>query len=354
MKTRSLFLALLVSCLTLASCANREAGNESMDLRLASLEIRVELLEEAVGAMQTEPRPEPPEAQPAGKPLTIRPESRQIGPAPKPVLVPAQADQGRKIASPAPVPPASTPPAPSAPVPPAPVPLDEQLPALPADTRPVVTAQQESGPSLVPIGLPRADEQTVKAGEERGAAPQAAPGGPSVRRPEVITRPGIPAYYDEPKKPGAKPVPAARPAPEKKSAPQKKPASGLPNNLRSGNAEYDAALGSFYAREYGAALSRFGAFIEKHPNNKLIPNAMYWTGETLYSTGDFSGAIVQLKNVASKFPKHPKAADSLLKIGMAYEQLKDTENARFYWQILADDFPASSAGKLAKKRLAAL
>ena len=340
MKTPSLFLALLVSCLTLASCANREAGNESMDLRMASLEIRVELLEEAVGAMQTEPRPEPPEAQPAGKPLTIRPESRQIGPGPKPVIVPAQADQGRKIASPAPVPPA-------------PVPPDAQLPALPADTRPVVTAQQESGPSLVPIALPRADEQTVKAGEARGAAPQAAAGGPSVHRPEVITRPGIPAYYDEPKKPGAKPVPAARPAPEKKPAAQKKPASGLPNNLRSGNAEYDAALGSFYAREYGAALSRFGAFIEKHPNNKLIPNAMYWTGETLYSTGDFSGAIVQLKNVASKFPKHPKAADSLLKIGMAYEQLKDTENARFYWQILADDFPASSAGKLAKKRLAA-
>ncbi len=56
--------------------------------------------------------------------------------------------------------------------------------------------------------------------------------------------------------------------------------------------------------------------------------------------------------MVSKYPGHPKAAAALLKAGYAYESLNDGANARFYWQILLDDYPGSAPAALARKRMA--
>ena len=79
---------------------------------------------------------------------------------------------------------------------------------------------------------------------------------------------------------------------------------------------------------------------------------MYWQGECLYSQGKYDSSIIIFKDLAGKYPKHPKAAAALLKAGFAYAQIRDMENARFYWQILIDDFPQSEPAKIARKRLA--
>ena len=359
MKKPFLFLPalfLLVACLALTSCANREAGTgeteqESIDIRLASLELRVEHLEEAVGTLR-DSIPEKSEAKTPVQAKGQRPSQKapQV-PAPQPVPKPV----AKPVAVPAPA-------------------LDVDVrtavmkpllvtgPGPVAAPEPAQKTSKDNGPSLAPIGLPKAEPEAAgKAGSPalgQTVSPQSSPQGvqAGAKRPEVISRPGIPAYYDDvaPKKGGKAVSAPVKTAPAQKGETAKKGEAlpkNLPKNLRSGNAAYDAALASYYAHDYTTALTKFSAFIEQAPQGKLVPNAMYWMGESLYSKGDFSGAIVQLKNVASQFAKHPKAADALLKIGMAYERLKDMENARFYWQILVDDFPASSAAKVAKKRL---
>ena len=394
MKKPFLFLPalfLLVACLALTSCANREAGNgeaeqEPIDIRFASLELRIEQLEEAVGTL----RDSIPEKSETKAPAQGKAKGQRAGqkapqpPAPQPVAKPVPKPVAKPVATPAPVaePSPLADPFPTAmkPEAPASVPVTEPSPhgpALNVDVRtavkkpllvtgpgpvaaaePAQKASKDNGPSLAPIGLPKAEPEAAgKAGPPASGQTVSAQSSPQggqagAKRPEVISRPGIPAYYDDAPKKGGKAVsaPAKTPPAQKGGTPQK--GEALPKNLRSGNAAYDAALASYYAHDYTTALARFSAFIEHSPQGKLVPNAMYWMGESLYSKGDFSGAIVQLKKVASQFAKHPKAADALLKIGMAYERLKDMENARFYWQILVDDFPASSAAKVAKKRLA--
>ncbi|WP_244963676.1 tol-pal system protein YbgF [Oceanidesulfovibrio marinus] len=93
------------------------------------------------------------------------------------------------------------------------------------------------------------------------------------------------------------------------------------------------------------------AFIMENPDSPLVPNAYYWLGETYYHDKRYAQAILTFKEVTSRFPKDPKAAASLLKIGYSYEMLGDKNNARFYLNALLEDYPKSEPAKLARKAL---
>ena len=116
---------------------------------------------------------------------------------------------------------------------------------------------------------------------------------------------------------------------------------------------YDSALSSYYKGQYEKSQKAFAAFIEQHSGNALVPDSLYWRGECLYSLGKYEQAIFAFRDVASKYPKHGKTPTALLKAGHAYAELKDMGNARFYWQLLVDDYPASAPAGLARERLAA-
>ena len=143
------------------------------------------------------------------------------------------------------------------------------------------------------------------------------------------------------------------------SSPQVKPTpstgsgslKGLPASFRTGVRAYDEALAMYYRHEYSRSLQAFTSFIEGNKGHKLMANALYWQGESAYSQGDYLGAILSFKSITSQFPKHAKSADALLKIGMSYERLKDPDNAQFYWQVLLDDFPKSSAARVARGKM---
>lgn len=126
---------------------------------------------------------------------------------------------------------------------------------------------------------------------------------------------------------------------------------GLPSGFRTGVRSYDEALAMYYRHEYARSHKAFTAFIEGNKGHRLLPNALYWQGESAYSQGEHVSAILSFKTITSQYPKHPKAADALLKIGMSYERLKDSANAQFYWQVLVDDFPKSSAARVARKHM---
>lgn len=149
----------------------------------------------------------------------------------------------------------------------------------------------------------------------------------------------------------AAPQPAAaafeKPAAAAASAASSRPAKGE-------QGEYARALAAFEAGKSQEAQALFTAFLDAYPSSGLAPNAGYWLGECEYSLKHYDKAILAFKNVVGKYPKHPKAAASMLKAGYAYERLGDKENARFYLSALVEDFPKSEPAGLARKKLAAL
>lgn len=112
---------------------------------------------------------------------------------------------------------------------------------------------------------------------------------------------------------------------------------------------YNQALEMLRKKNYAQAESMFDAFIAAYPNSKLMPNALYWKAETLYSRGKYAEAIFIFKDVTARYSKHPKGADALLKTGMSYGHLGDTENAKLHYRVLYEDYPHSGAARQGKK-----
>jgi tol-pal system protein YbgF len=117
----------------------------------------------------------------------------------------------------------------------------------------------------------------------------------------------------------------AEPAQQAQSTPQQVAAAASPENVaqvseiaQSSKQLYDNAYHLYQKRQYAEAEMAFNAFLEQYPQDVLAPNALYWKGETLYARALYPQAIFAFKDVQTRYPKHPKTADSLLKTAMSY------------------------------------
>lgn len=104
--------------------------------------------------------------------------------------------------------------------------------------------------------------------------------------------------------------------------------------------------------EEGRAL--LNTFLETDPQSALVPNAVYWIGESFYLEKNYPQAILTFKDVTRRFPKHHKAAAALLKIAMCYQMLGEKDNATLYLRALLKDHPKSEPAPAARKLLAEL
>lgn len=122
-----------------------------------------------------------------------------------------------------------------------------------------------------------------------------------------------------------------------------KPAAPAPQQaaLPSGSIEqqYQAAFDYLVKHDYDRAESAFRAFVAKHPGDALAGNAQYWLGETYYVRQRYQDAAVAFLEGYQKYPKSPKAADNLLKLGMALGQVGQKAEACTTFGRLQKEFP---------------
>ncbi len=159
------------------------------------------------------------------------------------------------------------------------------------------------------------------------APPPPAPPGPpptssataAVERPRVppVPSPAVPPSQVAPPAPlvpqavPAEPMPPIQPV-------QPQVAPPAPAASRAGNPEqeYNAALATFRSREHGQAVLDFIDFI-------------------------------------AKYPKHAKAPDALVKIGLCHARLRDASRAEQAWHRVIREYPKSEAAALAQSLLRA-
>lgn len=139
---------------------------------------------------------------------------------------------------------------------------------------------------------------------------------------------------------------AAEPAAPPKAMPQKAPATG--------KGLYDQGMTLVRAEKSEEGRTLLTEFLETDPGSALVPNAIYWIGESRFIDKDYAQAILTFKDVTRRFPKHHKAAAALLKIAMCYQQLGEKDNATLYLRALLRDHPKSEPAPAARKMLAEL
>jgi tol-pal system protein YbgF len=129
--------------------------------------------------------------------------------------------------------------------------------------------------------------------------------------------------------------------------------AALPPGSVQGSAQdqYNYAMGLLTQANYPAAEQAMRGFVQHFPADPLAGNAQYWLGETFYVRKDYASAATAFAQGYEKYPKGPKAADDLLKLGMSLTALNQKADACRSYQRLEHDFPV--VPQTVKERLGA-
>jgi len=117
---------------------------------------------------------------------------------------------------------------------------------------------------------------------------------------------------------------------------------------------FDAALATFRAGDFKAALAAFQSFSTAHPQSAYGPSVQYWLGSSHYALKDTKAALSTLDAFVRRHTDHPRAPEALLIIGTLHADLGERKEAAEAWRRLLQQYPESPAAGPARDRLAAL
>ena len=86
----------------------------------------------------------------------------------------------------------------------------------------------------------------------------------------------------------------------------------------------------------------FRRFIQSHPRDRLVPDAMYWLGESYLQRNRAREAAEQFLNVSTEHPKAAKAPDALLKLGVSLNALGAQDRACAVFAELDRKYPQAA------------
>ncbi len=116
-------------------------------------------------------------------------------------------------------------------------------------------------------------------------------------------------------------------------------------------AEYQKAFQLLKQANYTQAIKAFSEYLQKYPTSEYSDNAQYWLGETFYVTRKFDNAINAYQTLIDSYPESRKIAHGMLKLGYSYQELGNLPEAKKRLEELKNQFPGSTAARLADERL---
>lgn len=91
--------------------------------------------------------------------------------------------------------------------------------------------------------------------------------------------------------------------------------------------EFELAQGYVRHKDYALAENAFRDFLRRYPNDKLVPDANYWLGESLFQRQRYQDAADAYLVVVRNYERADKAPDALLRLGQSLAALGQKEMA---------------------------
>ncbi|HEY6994660.1 MAG TPA: tol-pal system protein YbgF [Xanthobacteraceae bacterium] len=107
--------------------------------------------------------------------------------------------------------------------------------------------------------------------------------------------------------------------------------------------EYDLAYGYVLRKDYALAADGFRSFLSKYPDDRLVGDATFWLGESLFQRQQYRDAAEAFLNVSTKYESIAKAPDALLRLGQSLAALGEKEAACASLGEVLRKFPRASA-----------
>ncbi|OPY76602.1 MAG: tol-pal system protein YbgF [Syntrophorhabdus sp. PtaU1.Bin050] len=116
-------------------------------------------------------------------------------------------------------------------------------------------------------------------------------------------------------------------------------------------AAYKDAFDAFQKKSYEESIQKFSAFIEAHPGTPLIPNAIYWLGQSYMNVKNYEKAILSFQELADKYPKNARVPRGLLAQAEAFNAVNDKKSSITILKKVIELFPKSEEAAIAERRL---
>ena len=150
-------------------------------------------------------------------------------------------------------------------------------------------------------------------------------------------------------------MPAAPPAvdpnaPPGTTAPPPPTSAGVPASSKE---YYDRAFGDYAVGQWDLAIQGFQEYLKRFPDAPDAPRAQFLIGEADFFLGKYQDAVTAYDQVIRKYKTADveAVADAYYKQGVAYEQLKQRDQAEANYQLLRKEFPTSTAALQATQDL---
>ncbi len=114
---------------------------------------------------------------------------------------------------------------------------------------------------------------------------------------------------------------------------------------------YQAAYETLRNGHNSRAIAGFKALLNDFPAGEYADNAQYWLGEAYKVNRDIDSARTAFAKVVKLYPKSPKVADALLKLGYIEFEQNNIAKARDYLTQVTVNYPGTTAAHLAAKKI---
>lgn len=107
--------------------------------------------------------------------------------------------------------------------------------------------------------------------------------------------------------------------------------------------EYALASGFLQRRDYEFAELQFKQFLQDHPDDRRVADALYGLGESFYQRKQHNDAIEPFLTVVTQHAGSPRAADSMLRLGQTLGAIDQREQACATLLEVGKKYPKSNA-----------
>lgn len=111
---------------------------------------------------------------------------------------------------------------------------------------------------------------------------------------------------------------------------------------------YNQALSAFNDRKYEQAQSFWEEFVTSFPDHELVPNALFWQGESFYQLKDYNRAVLSYQEVIEGYPDSNKYPSALLKQGLSFYALGKNKAGSLLLEEVIQKFPQSAETRRAR------
>jgi tol-pal system protein YbgF len=108
--------------------------------------------------------------------------------------------------------------------------------------------------------------------------------------------------------------------------------------------EFDLGYGYIQRKDYALAEQTLRDFVRKYPSDRMIADAQYWLGESLFQRQRYRDAAESFLTVTTKFDTAQKAPDALLRLGQSLAALNEKEAACAALGEVVRKYPRASGG----------